>query len=356
MITLVGIILFFANPTWAAPSDDCGSKFQNLSFDEFDRKLFLVAFKPGYTYSASDIDVKKFWREGWPAVKEMARENETSAFDIIEEYFIQWDLLMPYADSTARKLAHRQQEIVGILAAFRAMENVAIDQKLKSQHWQYIKEIFRGFKSLAQFASLMERTFRTEPSFDPFAAIDRAQIQHILDALENVSLDHLSEMGQRLRGEEEKPTEAAAISTSSPPLPIQIDEPVADQPVERRLAEVLKRDLPLRADVVYSATNAFNNEMDVLLEPGLLKGLKNGESEIVRRLLRGILLGKGFKSGIKKLAEVGKGIVELKAVMHGHKRIFGCMEGRRLTLKFLMDVRESRGSYAKRIPANLCTG
>jgi hypothetical protein len=55
------------------------------------------------------------------------------------------------------------------------------------------------------------------------------------------------------------------------------------------------------------------------------------------------------------LAGVGKNIVEIKATMRGHKRLIGCLKGRRLEIKmYFNDIPASTSAYARLIPSGLC--
>jgi hypothetical protein len=40
--------------------------------------------------------------------------------------------------------------------------------------------------------------------------------------------------------------------------------------------------------------------------------------------------------------------------LHGHKRIFGCLEGRAVHLRYLVDIKDDGATYSRRVPRDLC--
>lgn len=108
------------------------------------------------------------------------------------------------------------------------------------------------------------------------------------------------------------------------------------------------------AGQLYSYRNTNGEDFLVQLSADVVKQAGKGQERSVRRLLAALLTSPSGQNGIKPLFDIGKDIVEIKAVMRGHWRLIGCLRGRKLEIKKLYDMGESRASYQKTLPANFC--
>lgn len=112
--------------------------------------------------------------------------------------------------------------------------------------------------------------------------------------------------------------------------------------------------LPLDTSVTYHATNVWRESLKIHLEENVVNEDRGANSTVVRRLLRSLLTA-NQSTGIVILREVGPKIVEVRTVMRGaHKRLIGCLDGRVLTLKFLIEIKSTGETYSRRINPHLC--
>jgi hypothetical protein len=333
-----------------------GFKSRPLTFADIEGRLRILQIR-GRTERPEEVDfvdsqdaIKRFWRVGWPYLQSLAADNELSVKDIVSEYLTLYEFLMDGVGRDEKYMAGLRASNLEVIRAVETMENAPENAKMKASQWRTAYAIHAGFRNIALFAFHFERQWRETPTFDPLAPLSPVQLQAILDSLEYATLDNIIAITEYHRPS--APALERVASEESPPGAAEAAAPFDEH--ERSLSEVLKQRIPLRADVAYQARTVFNRELTVVMSPELVKSAQNGDGETVRRLLRGIFYGRGDKNGIKMLTDIGPGIVELKAIMRGHKRILGCLEGQSLVLKSLIELNDSVASYFRRIPADFC--
>jgi hypothetical protein len=192
---------------------------------------------------------------------------------------------------------------------------------------------------------------------------------HVLESLDDSALDAMALSIEELRRSATK-----ATSEQSPtPLESGLEPPVLTAPSmegetltpaaasgtqseahRNQLFTVLKEQVPLSTSTIYSAKNPRGDEFTIEISSGIVNEDSGPERHTIRRLLKSIFHGTGGKSGIKLLSDIGPNIIELKAYVAGHKRLIGCLEGRKLRLLKYGSMPDTRAGYAREIPANLC--
>lgn len=315
-----------------------------------------------------DSSLQKFVKSGLPYLKRLAAENETSVRELLEEYVSIVDLTLETYSKFGFEEA-KERIIFSQMKNFRRipeiLDQLALRSKLRRTDW----ELIRGVSiDLALFSTLVvnhEELTRSVPSFHPFGVQDEDYFRRLFlsidtDALENLAIvDHYSDIALEKRTRppvrDEETKEEIVLPVERDILPEEPGE--HSSPVDesnRNLGYRLKHKLSLNEYETYEAKTIFGKELSVTFERALIKSFEARDRDVIVTLLKGILTGRGEKSGIKTLYDVGENIIELKAVMNGHKRIFGCLEGNNLRLLMLKDIKESRAAYFRQIPRDLC--
>lgn len=365
---------FFAHATC---EPDLTGLAQSPTFEQLFKQIFEAQArqsKNGIVYILiSEDTLKKFWRETWPEITRLAGEQDTSVEALVVEYWSMIDLIAEEMDLNKQQVAHIRALSASVPQACRELSEIAPGSKMKPRNWSNVKVLYDALISLGHLAFYLESNWRERPSFNPLDPISAQVVRRIFESIEKSGLEQAALLAQTIRGQttpvladvggeespagEEVPPSLRNVGPSDHDFGAQVLEP-ADRPGistgESRLALVLSHNIPLRADFPYEAVTLFGRKLMVTLSPKLVGEYQRGEAAVIQRLLRGILTGRGDKLGIKTLFEIGPGIVELKAIMNGHKRIFGCLDGTRLVLKTLINIKDDGGTYSRRIPHDFC--
>ena len=114
--------------------------------------------------------------------------------------------------------------------------------------------------------------------------------------------------------------------------------------------------LPLMSSRSYRGQTAFGVILSIRLSAEIVEAYESADRDVVFSLLRSIYFGRGESSGIVPiLGPGGQHVIELKSYNHGHKRIFGCLEGSKLVLKKFLAIKDTSASYRNHIPENFCS-
>jgi hypothetical protein len=135
----------------------------------------------------------------------------------------------------------------------------------------------------------------------------------------------------------------------------QAPKVIAVEPIyEVNFALAVRERLPLKAHHPYSYLNSRNEQYTVTLSDDITALLKTDQKDVIYKMLRSLLTGQSGASGLKALFDIGPKIVEVKAIFNGHKRLLGCIEGRSITLVELIDIKDNRSTYSRRIGGGYC--
>jgi hypothetical protein len=310
--------------------------------------------------------VTRFWNAGWPALNQIAKDSEISVAELFKIYYDLVNLWISEAGGP-RDVAVWTSLATEVRRAVELLSQLKPGQKMKGNQWDAVRSLHSGINSLGLFVVSLERNWRTYPSFNPYDVKyeDPSSIMALFDSAENLSLDLII---RDLYGESEnQPEEAEAEDKAEQQVTSLGQEQIGTIPdstneSERtvssdmlsRLEYVLRGNLPLHHETVYVSKNPRNkSDLNVLLSKQIVE-MDDRHGNQLRRLLRSIAIGNGFKSGIKYLSEIGLDIVEVKAVMKGHWRLLGCLKGNRLELLKMLEMPESIGGYGRIVPGNLC--
>lgn len=266
-------------------------------------------------------NVIQFLRDGWPTLKQLAEEDDTTVTEMLSDYFTMIEFLVQETIDP--------KTLGGSIKAATALNRHAVND-LENAHLEKKVNAARtlvAFWGMSVMAYEMEKGRRLTPSFNPLDPIDSEFVERVLMSLEESTLDHLVALIDGMRA---KPVDLSVVLQPWEYKPfVRAVDPSPAPPAKpvRQLAIVLKENLELEAEVPYIAPNILGRTYTVTLSPAVIKDFKNGDRGVIQRLLRGVLTGNGHKSGIKTLFDLGPKIVEVKGVLNGHKRLFGCLDG-----------------------------
>lgn len=395
MRSLVLFVALSFGPTlaYASCSDDYLTKTSGASYLQILNQSNLNIAKTRHVYlPPQEKDLKLFWQEGWPELKRIANDADISVSEILLQAYESYYFLKEQVNEVdptgliKKQLELRNLHLAKLKHATDVLEKLGPKDNLKRKHWQALEQIWIDITDLMFFVVSNEALHKPPTdlsSVNPFAPFTPLQMRNLIDAFEELTVDTvltltvaMVDAARSVKEDlerpviDEKPLTSAAVEVKTElAVPTSVGSaietlkqianeiPEPDKPVDLATTDfalVVKKSLPLASGRAYKAQTVYGQSLTVVLEPALIREEDGSEKPVVRRLLRSILTGRGDKSGIKKLSDLGSHIVELKAVMHGHKRIIGCLEGATLTLKFLIDIKDSKATYQRRINPNLC--
>lgn len=332
-----------------------------LSFDEIVRKMQMLASKTSngkVGIPLSDADNQYFWNKAWPVLKVAAGESGISVAELLGNYTSILELVAENSQLFPKRFEASMAQIRLAIDMARQLEEIPANAKMKAKQWDKVASVRMALIKFGMTAFLLEQTWRETPSFDPLAPLTVGNLLKMLDSLENSTLDQMEEAHNRLLGISAQPQFDVA-ETSEPEQVATTLEPAESSAPDSSIdslnfAQVLKNGVELSSSVVYQATTGAGQRVEVTISQDIVKESQGPQRTSVARLLKSIVTGRTASSGIKLLSDIGPHIIELKAVMHGHKRIIGCLKGNVLSLLKFMDIKDNKQTYAKRISPNLC--
>jgi hypothetical protein len=213
-----------------------------------------------------------------------------------------------------------------------------------------------GLRVLARLVIDLERRHRPHASIDPFGRMTAAWVTRLIESFQDLNFEwHISLLDrypETLNLPHYEQALAEAKRKAAPP-------PAAPAPVVPDLKRELTAKTPnFEAEVTYRvpvpAHGGGTKEYETTLSTGLVKDLAGPNSSQGVRLLKTLYTPQTSQSGIKSLGSSGENIIEIKAIMNGHWRIIGCLDGFKLRLLSLQDMPASKAGYANRLDKNLC--
>lgn len=361
-------ILFFVLfcPTLAEAEKACDRVIANPTISDL-LPRFRV-YSDGFEYTPEEL--KRFWAETWPDLRQMAKDSDISLSQLFDSYFDDMEFVIQafheidHPEKSGKLFEREHRDFKTALALLESRGNNA---KLKRNHWAALHVVAEGIFSLMSHLVTFQAKQKGVDQIalvNPFAAITTTQLRNLFDGLDDITddqlLDHTialsdayKDLHQRLEnGPERPPPSPVATPTVIPAAPPALPTTELDLTNSADLNAVLRFRLPLTAGKTYDARSR-EREFKVTIDPRIVREDQGGDNDAVRRLLKGIIRN-NERNGIKMLTDIGPKIVELKAVMRGHKRIIGCLEGSALTLKYLINIKDSRQAYQARINPNEC--
>jgi hypothetical protein len=357
--------VFFALALVSAPAvaSQCEDEVQTpkstprLTFETIARSIPSGDNGLGVLKLSSKV-IQPFYYDVWPKIKARAEEQGRSVHDIVEEYFTLGHLLLEQDATVSEIKLTSNLSVSKVHLSFLAeLENLGPSAKMRDREWTLVMHTYSAFMSLAVLANILEPYHREYPSFHPLKKLNEHQVMLILDSLENASLEHVAKHIERRREQYAPKRVLEPVRLVLKPI---VGESMAEEliqvtpAVENQLAVVLKNRMQFVSGLVYKLKDASDEKYTLTLSPEIVKASQDGEYDSVHKLLRGLIGGNRFKSGIKTLFEVGPNIIEVKNVVAGHKRLIGCLEDRHIRLLRLETMGDSRASYFKKIRKDLC--
>lgn len=338
---------------------DCSRALGGLTFAQIDLNMARETqyYRGQSVYNFSKDAIKDFWRKSWPVLVELAAENQTTVENVFSEYLVLFEISAEATKSiwAPKFIGELKGFAPQLLAAIRRLGQISDPQALKSKQWRDVDTVFSGAKLLADFASAYERDTQAQPSFDPSGLLPPPKIFHVFDVLENITLDYALLLEQRALPE----VQDSAKTLAAPVDKLGKDDKLHEGsdlivPQQASLARTLADGEILHASTTYTATTVFGRQLNVSVSQKIIDDFNGGHRQVLSKLLRGIITGRGDTTGIKTLFDIGPRIVELKARIRSHKRILGCLDGVTLELKEMIEIKETRAAYSNRIPHNYC--
>lgn len=303
--------------------------------------------------------MQRFYYDVWPKIKERAHAQGRTVHDLVEEYFTLGHILME-EDVTISELKIASNHSISMvhLSFLAELENLGPSARMRDREWMWVTHTYSAFVSLAVLANVLESTYREYPTFHPLKRLSESQVIAILNSLENASLEHVARHIERRR-EQYDPKRVLGPGLRLVLRPI-VGESIADELIrvdstkESQLAVVLKNRMPFIPGWVYKWKDSAEDKYTMTLAPQVVRDSRGSDYDSIHKLLRGLIGGNRFKSGVKILSDIGPNIIEVKNYIAGHKRLIGCLDGRHLRILKLESMGDTKASYFKSIPKDLC--
>lgn len=339
------------------------SKFTHSAEPNKELTFNAVEWKDDAWQPAHEKDDHKllaFARSGWRYLGEVAHDSGTTATDILIEASGVADLINKSCREALGTIKEYQPHNQALFTqAFIRLGKFDITRRPKAKDWSALEITAIRIRLLAKSVVMAQRHFTRRPTFDPFGTMDAEWMQQFLDALQILTLEDAQDMVDILVGAR-RALDAAAVARSDtidpgPTASTQFSTSPELGEKETSLNVLLKAErVAFDPEVSYWARVAQGETYVVTLSDKLVAELSGPHERQGMRLLRSLVAQQSAKSGVKKLFTLGPKIIELKAVMRGHWRILGCLDGLHLRLLSLVDLPASGAAYAKRVPADLC--
>lgn len=333
--------------------------------------------------NVSEVSVKQFWTKGWPEIRRLAAANGMTAVEFVRYYAY---TIFEIEDSLfATHLVGLKSHCTEGVLAVRKLEKWDVNAKLRKEDWRIVRFIYDFLVGLAVAAIRLEEiSGESKPSFDPLHPLSSAdQVRSIFESLDASTLDRGDRIvysilnarekgnrqnmsvddpyGRRYSPEEFQPSapESTDKIAQTEATPVVLPELLPDLGVEALdLADAMRADRGLSEEhkyIVRPVSRHIPPELEVRVSRRLARQ-SDKHWVAIKKLLSSIHLGDGGISGVKKLFDTAPDLIELKVIMHSHKRVLGCLKGNMLYLKELVELPEDRASYFKRILKDYCSG
>jgi hypothetical protein len=295
--------------------------------------------------------LEAFWFHTWSKLKTRADEQKIKIGDVVEGYFslgqslIEGTPVGSDVDVASKISVSRVQ-----LQFLRQLEHLPAHANMRDRDWYLVSHAYSTFMNLGVLAITLEPLYRDTPTFHPLSTLTEKQVLRIMDSLENSSLAHAG----RLIEERRQQFDPRRIFS---PRVRQVLSPIIGptesggdiSAPETQLALVLKNHLEFKPNFEYQVANSNHEDYVLTLSPEIVRDSEHGQYESIYKLLRSLIGGERFKTGIKILPHAGQNVVEVNNLLAGAKRLIGCLDGNRLRLQKLETVHE-RGET----PTDLC--
>lgn len=362
------------------------NKAPNTSFDKILNQIRVANIasnfgSTGLRMSISDQMIADFWKKSWPLILKLAEKEEATVREFFEERIALYELgASAYLSAHGSERALSAQLSEGFRSTIYNLIDMGTPQKMKPQHWRVVLLAYLNLIDFSMLISSYESKIRKQPSFDPLTHLSPDRLLATFKAAQDVTLDVIQNAADEM--ELERLMRQTSPHSPAPPNAHQenfLPEPETDlqnetstttatatardetsrtetslEENERRLNVVLREGYLLQANTAYEAATIRGQKLEVILSEDVAEATRGPHRHIALRLLRTIFTGRGDQAGIKMLSDLGQNIIEVKAVMRGHRRILGCLKGGKLHLRAFMEMGNSRASYARVIDRNFC--
>jgi hypothetical protein len=337
----------FANPC----EEELKKNSTPLTFEAIEQVLIENEANSGLV-SLPRKKLETFWFHTWSKLKARADEQKTKISDVIEEYFALGQSLIegtPIGSDvgvTSKISVSRVQ-----LQFLRRLEHLPTHAHMRDRDWYLVSHTYSTFMNLGVLAITLEPLYRESPTFHPLSSMTEKQALKIMDSLENSSLTHISRTieERRQQFDPRRILGPRVMQVLSPIIGSTSAENDISAP-EDQLALVLQNHLEFVPDFKYQVANSNNEDYTLTLAPDVVQEARHGQYDSIYKLLRSLVGGERFKTGIKILSHAGPDVVEVSNLLVGSQRLLGCLDGNSLRLHRLETVTPS----TETTPANLC--
>jgi hypothetical protein len=295
--------------------------------------------------------LEAFWYHTWLKLKARADEQKIKISDVVEEYFALGQSLIEGTPTGSDVGVTSKISVSRVQLQFlRRLEHLPAQANMRSRDWYLVSHTYSTFMNLGVLAIALEPLYRDSPTFHPLSALTEKQVLKIMDSLENSSLTHISRMIEERR-QQFDPRRILSHRVRQVLSPL-IGQTEADNNIaapETQLALILKNRSEFVADFKYQVANSNHEDYTLTLTPEVVHEAQHGQYDAIHTLLRSLVGGERFKTGIKILSHMGPDVVEVNSLLVGTKRLIGCLDGNSLRLHKLETL-----TPPSEIPAHLC--
>lgn len=348
-------------------------------------KQLIAKFRTRQPFN--EAEVKTFLESGWPALQKLSAASGTTPDKLISVYheLLKVGVELDDNDQAKLKLFKRSHVAIENILVWLQQKDI---KRIKPNEINFVGTIMMDLHTLAMTAMSFQMELFNKSDLNPLLKLNEAQIQKILATIEESGEEAI--LIHTLKKEEQRAAKAAAIAAKSETIAVASgatkaemtaaakvnfsNETAGTNPatteanhqVEKEkpaiaskepvpLIELIKSNGQFVADQVYEFENYQGQTFTITFEPEIAKVATNSDqARSIFRLLSSLYVGSSSSSGLKLLSGSVKGLIEVKASLHGHKRLLGCIEGRHIVIKKFFNMPETVAGYARMISHRFC--
>lgn len=330
--------------------DEVKNNSAPLTFETIEQALMENEFDSGLV-SLPKKKLEGFWLHTWSKLRARADDHKLAVSDVVENYFALGQALIegtPVGSDVdlASKISVSRVQ----LQFLRRLERLPPQANMRERDWYLVSHAYSALMNLGVLATSLEPLYRDSPTFHPLAALSEKQVFKIMDSLENSSLTHLSRLieERRRQFDPRRILGPRVMHVLSPIIGASESDNDIAAP-ESELALVLENRLEFTPDFKYQVANSNNEAYTLTLSPDVVHESRHGQYDSIHKLLRSLIGGERFKTGVKALSPGRPNVVEVNHLLVGSKRLIGCLDGDDLRLQKLEPL-----NSPLHVPADLC--
>ncbi len=361
-------IFFTASSNSFGATEECARSLKLVNRQTADNVAQRAFKKINSKTSYSSLEIKTFLKSGWPEFKKIAASEELTPTEFMRKIYVtlffMMEQIMPNRPADWLAGLHASSDKLFNIVRWLETKNL---EKLKGDDLKHVQLLMNAILGISLQAMESEMTLLDASELNPMLPMDAKQINLIFqicaDATEEVALrvalgeyDKVAEVELPVESPAELvpdfshkyiPRTTSEILPDTQNLSANLETPV-------QLKAILADLSRLTENQNYEFENAHRGKYTISFNNDVVKDAGKGQGETIKKLLSTLFLGSGIGAGIKMLPELGRGVVQIKGVFRGHKRLLGCLEGRHIFIRKFLDIGTTVASYSKAIPKDFC--